>query len=102
MNVREKAMVKLVGGAIGFAILYATLLKNGLGDSGTGSRLKMMAVAVPGAFLLAGLIELVTGAPFQQVSTQWDSLQGWQRGVLGIVIVIVSAIVLMGAMVMFA
>jgi uncharacterized membrane protein YagU involved in acid resistance len=36
------------------------------------------------------------------VSAHWDKLQGWQRGVLGIVIVLVSVIVLMGAMVMFA
>lgn len=102
MNVRTKALLKLVGGALGFLILYSTLLKNGVGDGGQGSRLRVMALAVPGAFLLAGLIEVVTGAPFQQVSTQWDSLQGWQRGILGIVIVVVAVIALMGTMVMFA
>jgi hypothetical protein len=41
-----------------------------------------------GAFLctpfLMHLLELITGAPFTELSNRWDGLKGWQRGVIGI------------------
>ena len=88
MNVRTKGLLKVVGGGIGFALLFATVLKSGLGDPKHGGPFKMIAMGLPGAFGLAGLIELVTGIEFTQLSNAWDGLAGWQRGVLGILVVI--------------
>jgi len=45
---------------------------------------------IPGAFALAGLAQLVSGVPFSELSSRWDALQGWQRGVLGTLIVLVA------------
>jgi hypothetical protein len=43
--------------------------------------------AIPAAFALTGLIQLVSGIPFLELSGRWDSLKGWQRGILGTLIV---------------
>ena len=34
--------------------------------------------------------ELITGIPFAQLSSKWESLAGWQRGVYGTIIVIIG------------
>ena len=44
--------------------------------------------AIPGAYALVGLVEIITGLPFTQISNKWDSLTGWQRAILGLTIVI--------------
>lgn len=51
---------------------------------------------IPGAVILVGLIELVAGLPFTQISSKWDSLRGWQRGVLGALIVVVTPFTILG------
>lgn len=50
----------------------------------------IIVLAVPGAFSLIGLLEILTGVPFQHVARKWDSLAGWQRGILGVTIVVLS------------
>ncbi|RQP25209.1 hypothetical protein [Piscinibacter terrae] len=52
--------------------------------------------AVPGGIALSGLVQLVSGVPFSELSTKWDQLQGWQRGVLGTLIFLVSCVVIFG------
>ncbi len=44
--------------------------------------------AIPAGFALAGLLQAITGIPFASFATRWDELRPWQRGVLGIGIVI--------------
>lgn len=39
--------------------------------------------AVLGTPFLMHLLELLTGVPFTELSNRWDSLKGWQRGVIG-------------------
>ena len=51
----------------------------------------VMLLAVPGALAFAGLGQLVTGISFWQMASRWDSFQGWQRGVLGVLIVLAAA-----------
>ncbi len=47
-------------------------------------------LAVGGAVLCTPffmhLLELITGVPFSELSNRWDSLKGWQRGVIGITV----------------
>ena len=51
-----------------------------------------------------GIVELLTGRPYQQLAEAWMALRGWQRGVIGTLIVLVAGfliIVVMTAVVMF-
>lgn len=81
--------------AIGFAALavaavaFAVLKMNNLAAYGVGW-------GIPGAVVLVGLSELVGGVPFTQVASKWDSLSGWQRGVLGTLIVVVTPCAILG------
>ncbi|OYU44978.1 MAG: hypothetical protein CFE44_10000 [Burkholderiales bacterium PBB4] len=58
-------------------------------------------MGLPGAFALAGLIELVTGSEFQKLSGAWDGLKSWQRGIFGIVVVLLSFSLMMSCVVIF-
>lgn len=51
-------------------------------------------LAIPVALAMAGLGQAATGVPFSQMASQWDALQGWQRGVLGVLAVIAFAALL--------
>jgi hypothetical protein len=102
MNVRTSGLLKVIGSGAAFALVLGTVLKNGLGDPSHGGPFKMIAMGVPGAFALAGLIELITGIEFQRLASAWDGLAGWQRGVLGIVIVIVAFALMIAGVAAFA
>ncbi|NNE19419.1 MAG: hypothetical protein HKN10_13165 [Myxococcales bacterium] len=62
--------------------------------------LALIPLALPGAYALVGLLELLTGSSFSELSRRWDALRGWQRGVLGTVVVIVAFAALGLAMVL--
>jgi hypothetical protein len=57
---------------------------------------------VPGAWAMGGLLELVSGVPFAQIAGRWDQLAGWQRGVLGLLVVAVAFVVMMFGIVGYA
>ncbi len=92
--------LKAVGGLLGTFILYA-VLSTDAPDHGL-HLFSMIFIATPGAYGLAGLIECVTGIPFTQIASKWDELQGWQRGILGLGIVILAFILMMVGIVAFA
>jgi len=50
----------------------------------------MIPFALPGAYGLSGLVELVTGISFFEFAARWDQLKGWQRGIFGTFIVLVA------------
>lgn len=52
--------------------------------------------ALPAIPFLAGLAVYVTGRPFRELAGAWDALAGWQRGVLGLLIVLVAAATILG------
>ena len=58
--------------------------------------------AVPGALALVGLIQLVGGVPFAELALKWDELQGWQRGVLGVLFVGAASSVIIICLLIFA
>ena len=43
----------------------------------------LIILCLPGGYALAGVIEIITNVPFSKFAKKWDSLRGWQRGVLG-------------------
>ena len=72
-----------------FAVAGAMLAERGWTIHGYGW-------GIPGAFALVGLLQLVSGVPFSELSTRWDSLAGWQRGFLGVAIVVGSLVPIFG------
>ena len=52
-------------------------------------------VILPLAIALIGSVELITGAPFTRLADSWMRLRGWQRGVLGTLIVFTSLAIIM-------
>ena len=58
--------------------------------------------AIPGAMALVGLIQFVGGVPFGELAQKWDSLAGWQRGILGTIFVIAACGVIFGGLMLFA
>jgi hypothetical protein len=57
-----------------------------------------IAFGLPGAYGAAGLLELITGIPFAQLAGKWDELKGWQRGIIGILVVIICFGILIGGL----
>jgi len=102
MNVRTKGLLKVLGSGFAFAAVFLTVLENGLGDPSVGGPFKLIAMGLPGAFTLVGLIELLTGIEFTHISSKWDPLHGWQRGILGLLIVALAIVLLFAGLYLFA
>jgi hypothetical protein len=56
----------------------------------------MIAVATPAAWGLVGLLEIITNRPFSEMEDWWNGLRGWQRGILGLFVVIFAFALLIG------
>lgn len=99
MSVRSKGATKAAIGILGFAIISAIVyfirIKGYMPTS-----LAMIPLAVPGAYSLMGVLEIITGVPFLEIAQKWDNLAGWQRGILGLLIVLVAIFVMITAMVL--
>lgn len=103
MDTRLKGLLKLIGGGLLFAFALSVTLKNQLADPEHGGGLfKVIAMATPGAFAIVGFFELLTGIEFLHIAKKWDDLRGWQRGILGLLVVAISIVLLFGGMVLFA
>jgi hypothetical protein len=97
-NTRLKGLAILLLGGFGalvFTVVAASLKAKGYEIYGVGW-------GIPGAYALSGLIQAVTGVPFTQISEQWDELEGWQRGVLGVIVVCVAIAIFMAGVALFA
>lgn len=55
----------------------------------------IVGASLPLALALIGTVELITGAPFRRLDDSWMRLRGWQRGVLGTLIVLISFAIIM-------
>ena len=82
-NSGSTGLMKLIGGGL-LSFLFFAVLHPTSGNS----RLAILLTSVPVVVMLIGLVEVATGSPIQQLADKWDSLQGWQRGILGVVVVI--------------
>ncbi|ALV04518.1 hypothetical protein [Roseateles depolymerans] len=92
MNEIRKAGLKQLVTAGVIAVLIEALM---LWLKDHGRSIVGIGWAIPAAFALTGLIQLVSGVPFLELSARWDSLKGWQRGILGTLIVIVAVALMM-------
>lgn len=51
-------------------------------------------LGAPGVLFVAGVVELVSGRSIAHLAQRWDELKGWQRGILGLVIVAIATTVI--------
>ncbi|MEJ2363793.1 MAG: hypothetical protein P8017_03775 [Deltaproteobacteria bacterium] len=96
-NVRSRGFVKLcigTGGAIAVGFVHYWLNTKGYQLTLWG----LIAFGVPGAIGAAGLLEMVSGIAFTELSSHWDDLQGWQRGFIGIFVVVICLGILIGGL----
>ena len=100
MEVRKAGAKKIALGIVGSVVawyLVAWIRSEGY----TPNAFMMIPLATPAAWGLAGLLEVVTGLEFTSIARKWDRLAGWQRGVLGLLVVALAVVVMMGAIVLF-
>jgi hypothetical protein len=100
-SIRIRGLVKFIIG-IALTVVLVFLLLGLRAEGFHFLRWGLILVGIPGAYGLAGLIECISGISFLELSKKWDSLAGWQRGVLGIGIVILFFIFVIGFMALWA
>ncbi len=94
---RSTGLMKFIGSGLLSLLFFAALH-----PTNGNSRFGILLTSVPVVVMFIGFIEVVTGSPIQHIADQWDSLQGWQRGILGIVIVISFLALFMLGVALFA
>ena len=94
-SVRKRGLKRLLfGGAFAGVMFYVALdLLPRLGYQLTPHGL--MVAGIPASFGLIGFMEFTTGVPFQDWVRRWDSLKGWQRGIIGSLIALAALILFM-------
>lgn len=102
MNIRVKGLLQFLGSGLVFGVVIGWFMQQRAIDptfklpGGIFSLLLMMA---PGGFALAGLLQLLTGVPFSELSDRWNALKGWQRGVIGVFSFLLGLALLFGGLV---
>ena len=96
LSVRQKGLLKLlIGGLAGIAAGYLLQIMQ---ESGTTVNMfYLVAIAAPAAWGLGGLLEFILNRPFSEMETWWNSLKGWQRGILGFIVVILSFVLMIAS-----
>lgn len=100
-GIRAGGTKRLLLGSLGMVVVCLLIYFIRL-QGYTPTSTAMIPLAVPGAYALMGMLEIVAGVPFSEIAQKWDDLAGWQRGILGTVVVIIAFALIMVGMVMFA
>jgi len=85
----KKLIVGFVAGIIAAYFLY-WIDKNGYRLNGFA----LITIAGPAAWGLVGLLEVIMNRPFSEMEDWWDSLKGWQRGIIGLFVVFIAIVLL--------
>ncbi len=93
-RVRRRAVKIIAVGAI-IAVAWTAVVLVFFAD--WGRTLWGPGLGAPAVPLLVGLVELVSGRSFAELAQSWDDLAGWQRGILGLVIVARAVLAVMVA-----
>ncbi len=97
-SIRRKGYKKLCIGSVALIVVSSFVYWLQLqGYSPTSFAL--MGLAAPVAIGLVGFLEVLMNRPFSEMEAWWNSLKGWQRGLLGLLVVIVAFSVLIAGMV---
>jgi hypothetical protein len=95
---RKKGLILLISGVTVTAVMigFANLMMGEGNWTFIG-----YGFSIPGAMALVGLMQLVGGVPFGELSHMWDMLAGWQRGILGVLFVAVACAIIFGCIFLF-
>ena len=96
-SVRRRGLVKVV---IGVPLGIAWFLFQQRVEA-MSEWLRLAVPGFPGVLALIGLVELTSGMPISHLSKAWDGLRGWQRGVIGTLILAAFALLLFAGMYVF-
>ena len=99
MSIRLRGLLNFLGGSLLFALMlawWAWWQARNPGRTLPGAPFSVLVIAAPGGFAISGLIQLLVGVPFAELSDKWNSLKGWQRGVYGIAIVAFAFVLIFG------
>jgi hypothetical protein len=100
---RRRAWIKVAIGVIGFVLMLGLFFLIGMAaDYAPVNPFKMIPPSIPFVYLCIGLIEVVSGKPYRHLAAEWMNLKGWQRAIIGTIIVIVAlAFILLGVAFVF-
>lgn len=90
LSVRQTALLKILSGLVIYAMAFYAILQEGLPYPATYGVFGLTLSAAPMLPLLMGLVEFIFNVPFREVASRWDALPGWQRGVLGMLVVVAA------------
>jgi hypothetical protein len=103
MSIRTRALLQFLGaGLLSVAVVYWFMHTQGMESHHGRGPAAFIALAAPGGFSLAGLVQFVSGVPFSELSDKWNALAGWQRGVLGFGIFVGCFVLLFGGFLLYA
>ena len=92
-SIRKKGLVKMATGflaLIGAGYFVYWLQTQGYSPNGFA----MIGLGAPAAIGLVGLLEVLMNRPFSEMEDWWNGLRGWQRGVLGMLVVILAFVLM--------
>ena|GEM_PF-1074118 len=97
--VRRAGIKTIKSGALftlAYVILLIIVVIVNSGSSGYHISFKLSGFAglLPVAWVLAGVLQIVTGVPFDELSDRWDNLAGWQRGLIGVSVFLAGLLLL--------
>jgi len=98
--VRRAGLKTIKTGAL-FTALYVAVIVTAIvvnsGNSGYHISFKLIGFTglFPVAWFLAGVLQAVTGVPFDELSDRWASLAGWQRGLIGVSVFVAGLLLLL-------
>ncbi|MBI3870593.1 MAG: hypothetical protein HY299_18855 [Verrucomicrobia bacterium] len=102
---RKAALKKVTLGILGCLLMAGVCVAFAFAGYMPGNPFMLIPAAIPFVYACIGGSELITGRPYQQLADAWMSLKGWQRGVVGTLIVLVAGflivVVMVGVVMMF-
>lgn len=94
---RKRAWIKAGIGAAGFGAMLVLFYLIGriFGYQYVMSPFRMIPFCIPFVYFCIGLIEVVGDRPYRQLAAGWMNLRGWQRGIIGTIIILSSLALIM-------
>ena len=102
---RKAALKKVTLGILGCLLMAGIYVAIAFAGYMPRNPFMLIPAAIPFVYVCMGSIEWITGRPYQQLADAWMALRGWQRGVIGTLIVLVGGfiiiVVMVGVVMMF-
>jgi hypothetical protein len=83
-DIRRRARWKIAAGIV-LAVAWVVFIR--FLHTETTWTVRGLGIGVPAVPFLIGVLELISGRSFSDLSRRWDALKGWQRGLIGTAVV---------------